>query len=192
MSSLLQSTRNTRPLLQGSLRWIRSDAPLALRPNEIQWLLAHDVRTLVDLRSLREAALHPCPLQAVPGFFYHHLPVTGGDTVPPTPADVVPSYCAMADQAMAHILAVIEGAPTNVLFFCTAGKDRTGVVSALLLTRLGASRATIVADYMRSAENLGGMLRAYAQDHGIDPAVLLPQEAYITGFLDRAAANFPN
>lgn len=37
-----------------------------------------------------------------------------------------------------------------LLFFCKAGKDRTGVLAALLLSLLGASDDAIVADYARS------------------------------------------
>lgn len=35
-----------------------------------------------------------------------------------------------------------------VVFHCTAGKDRTGVVAALLLSFLGVDRATIIQDYL--------------------------------------------
>ena len=35
-----------------------------------------------------------------------------------------------------------------VLFHCTAGKDRTGWMTAILLTVLGVSRETVMADYM--------------------------------------------
>ena len=56
MSSLLQSTRNTRVLPTGEVRYIRSDVPKRLTGQEIQWLLEHHVTTLVDLRSEEEAA----------------------------------------------------------------------------------------------------------------------------------------
>lgn len=35
-----------------------------------------------------------------------------------------------------------------VLFHCTAGKDRTGVIAALLLSFLGVDRATVIRDYL--------------------------------------------
>ncbi|KTT95243.1 protein tyrosine phosphatase, partial [Sphingomonas yabuuchiae] len=38
-------------------------------------------------------------------------------------------------------------------FHCTAGKDRTGVAAALLLTALGVPRATIIDDYLLSNEH---------------------------------------
>ncbi len=42
-------------------------------------------------------------------------------------------------------------------FHCTAGKDRTGVAAALLLTALGVPRATIVDDYLLSNEHMAPM-----------------------------------
>jgi protein-tyrosine phosphatase len=48
-----------------------------------------------------------------------------------------------------------------VLYHCAAGKDRTGVMSALLLSRLGIDRDTIVADFRLSEQvGLPGSLEA--------------------------------
>jgi len=44
----------------------------------------------------------------------------------------------------------------GVLVHCTAGKDRTGVATALLLDAVGADRDAIVADYAVSEQNLSG------------------------------------
>lgn len=55
--------------------------------------------------------------------------------------------------------AVVDAAGTDrpgVLFHCTAGKDRTGLAAALLLSVAGASRETIVADYVLTEHNLTG------------------------------------
>ena len=50
MGSLLQSTRNTRALPTGTMRYIRSDAPENLTDKEVQWLLDNNIITIVDLR----------------------------------------------------------------------------------------------------------------------------------------------
>lgn len=47
-----------------------------------------------------------------------------------------------------------DAEPTAVLIHCTAGKDRTGVGAALLLTAAGAERDAVVADYASSQDNL--------------------------------------
>lgn len=50
MSSLLQSTKNTRVLPTGTDRYYRSDFPENLADEEIRWLSAHEITTIVDLR----------------------------------------------------------------------------------------------------------------------------------------------
>ena len=126
MSSLLESTLNTRTLPVGDMRYVRSDAPLCLSEEEIQWLLNNNITTLVDLRSVQELKRKPCPLQGVQGFTYYHLPVTGGEDVPKSREHLHEIYRGMIDEQMDIILDTILNAPSNVMFFCTAGKDRTG------------------------------------------------------------------
>lgn len=49
-----------------------------------------------------------------------------------------------------------DDVPSAVVLHCTAGKDRTGVSTALMLDVAGAERAAIVADYAASEANLAG------------------------------------
>lgn len=185
MSSLLRSTLNTRFLPVGDRRFVRSDAPLNLTNDEVCWLQENGITTLVDLRSTEETLLRPCPLSLHPAFRYHHLPVTGGGNTPRSRAHLHETYRNMVDGRMARILDVILAAPQGVLYFCTAGKDRTGVVSALLLKRLGADAQTIVQDYMLSKDNLMDMLLSYASGHPqVDPDIIIPQEENILNVLE--------
>lgn len=185
MPSLLESTANTRSVLPGSLRYLRSDAPTSLTPQDVAFLLTQGVTTLVDLRSDAECLRRPCPLAEHPGFTYLHLPVTGGNAMPASPMHVADSYIRMVDDQMERILSTIGAADTGVMFFCTAGKDRTGVVSALLQHRAGLPREMIVADYLRSGENLQERLAAFAAQHPeVDPAIYTPHPSYMERFLD--------
>lgn len=185
MASLLSSTLNTRFVLPGSDRLVRSDALTAPTGADVRWLIAHQVTTLIDLRSDAECARKPCPLAEHDGFTYRRMPVTGGNAMPDSPADVPRSYAAMADAQMTRIIGCIDSAPAGVIFFCTAGKDRTGVVSALLQKRAGLSREEIIRDYLRSGENLRERLKYYGRLHPeIDPDIYFPQRAHMEGFLD--------
>jgi hypothetical protein len=42
-----------------------------------------------------------------------------------------------------------------IYFHCTFGRDRTGIVGALLLLTLGATRSTVMQEYMLSQPNVG-------------------------------------
>ena len=185
MGSLFQSTNNTRAIVAGSYRYLRSDVPALLTEEEFQWLLAHEVTTIVDLREEGEKLRKPCPLETRPGFSYHHLPVTGGSRLPESPELVSRSYIAMVDGQMQRILHTLRNAPGNALYFCSAGKDRTGVVSALLLHDMGYEREDIVADYLQSRDNLREMLENYIRNTpGVNREVITPQARYMEEFLD--------
>ena len=154
MGSLLQSTRNTRALPTGTMRYIRSDAPENLTDKEVQWLLDNNIITIVDLRSEEEIVKKPCFLEGKAGFRY---------------------YQQMVDEKMEKIIDIIMNAESNVMYFCTAGKDRTGVVSAIILKRLGFSDEVIIEDYMKSKDNLMDMLTAYVSVHSeVDIEIIIP------------------
>lgn len=63
----------------------------------------------------------------------------------------------------------ISQAPGTVVVHCTAGKDRTGVVTALALGLLGVDPELIAADYEVSGTQLRAILERIAIRHGIDP-----------------------
>lgn len=184
MVSLFSGTSNTRVLIPGSMRYLRSDAPVCLSAEDIRFLKDSGIRTVVDLRSDTEHAAAPSPLETDPYFHYYRMIVTDGDIVPASLEDIVPSYIKMADKQMALIIALIEGSKDGVLYFCHAGKDRTGIVSAILLRRMGVDRETIVQDYLLSAECLHDAIESYARKTGIDRRILTPQRASIEAFLD--------
>jgi protein-tyrosine phosphatase len=72
---------------------------------------------------------------------------------------------------------VADPAELPLLFHCTAGKDRTGWLAALVLSALGVDRDTIMADYLRTTE-----LNASGRDYMLStlsgritqPDVILP------------------
>lgn len=175
MGSLLQSTKNTRALPTGTIRYIRSDFPENLTDQEIQWLLANHVTTMVDLRSDEEIARKPCGFEGRDGFHYFHLPVTGGGDPPRSLEHLHTVYRQMIDENMKQIIDTIMNAGSNVMYFCTAGKDRTGVVSAIILKQLGFSDEAIIDDYMKSKDNLMDMLTAYVDAHPeVDINIIIP------------------
>ena len=76
-------------------------------------------------------------------------------------------------------------AESNVLYFCGAGTDRTGVVSAIILRKLGYSDQTIIDDYMETKNNLMGFLTAYVAEHPeVDINTIVPNEDNIKKVLE--------
>ena len=182
---MLSSTKNTRSIVPDSLRYIRSDVPYMITQDEIKWLKDNNILTIVDLRTDAERARKHCALMDDKDFDYRIMTVTGGDIVPESAADVPLSYVKMMDGRMDEIIDAIENAKTNVLYFCNAGKDRTGVVSAILLKRAGYDDEYIIRDYMKSAENLADMLNIYAQSTGIDVDIITPHRENITAVIEK-------
>ena len=185
MSSLLQSTLNTRALPTGDMRYIRSDYPGKLSDSETRWLIDNDITTIVDLREEKEYLDKPCRLETEKGFIYYHMPVTGGGDTPKSPEAVANTYLRMMDEQMKKIIHTIMDAESNVLYFCGAGKDRTGVVSAIILRKLGYSDQTIIDDYMETKNNLMGFLTAYVAEHPeVDINTIVPNEDNIKKVLE--------
>ena len=65
--------------------------------------------------------------------------------------------------------------------YCTsATQERTGVVSAVILKRLGFEDRTIIDDYMETKDNLMDVLAKYAEDHPeVDINTIIPREENI-------------
>jgi protein-tyrosine phosphatase len=99
------------------------------------------------------------------------------------PSSHAPSYATLF-QWLSH-------GRVPLLFTCAAGKDRTGVAAALLLWALGADREVIMADYLRSNEQIGGLEAIVVNQFGWDPrteqvqAVLTADAAYLNAMFDR-------
>ena len=185
MGSLLKSTLNTRVLPAGDRRFIRSDFPRYLTDDEVEWFRKSDVTTIVDLRGDAEHENEPCRLEDEEGFTYYHMPVAGNGDMPRTPEEVPDVYIKMIDEQMDRIIDTIMNAKSRVLFFCNAGKDRTGIVSALIMKRLGADDQTIIDDYMETRDNLKDFLKAYVDEHpGVDLNVITPCEMYMRKVLE--------
>ncbi len=55
-------------------------------------------------------------------------------------------------KAFTAALRVLANSPGPILLHCTAGKDRTGWTVAILLHVLGASDATVKAEYFRTKD----------------------------------------
>lgn len=139
-------------------RIYRSDCPAELDGSEWERLKGLGIRTLIDLRSTYEA--WETPQQVPEDFTYISMPFfreqEGVDLKGEAGKKFLESlsldYCVMAENAVDRIAKILDTvreslAKGNTMFFCTAGKDRTGIISAALLKLCGVSDEDIIADY---------------------------------------------
>ena len=193
--SILESTMNTRELgmyrIQGtknytlSNRLYRSDRCESLSASDKKLLLDRDITTIIDLRSEQEAETKPSAFSSDSDFIVFHYPIVEG-MLPPNSLEAVPvSYMEIAHaDCVKEVFKTIADANGGVLFHCTAGKDRTGVVSAILLALVGVSDEDIVYDYAISREFNKQRLEAYLKEHPeIDKDIVLANEKSMYGFL---------
>ena len=152
----LEGARNFRdlggyPAGPGAVAWrrvYRADRLTDLSAADVAELVEQrGLRTVVDLRTSAEVARHGPGLLA--GYTQRlHLSLLN-------PAlGLRPSldYADWVEAAQAELAAVFalmtgEADPFPLVFHCSVGKDRTGILAALLLAALDAPRAVIVEDY---------------------------------------------
>jgi protein-tyrosine phosphatase len=190
------------------VRWrrvFRSDALCALTPADVR-RLRDDIglATVVDLRStaeLRADGDGPLRREAVE---HHHLPLFDGESIRPEAREAIVTladrYWLLAEYAKAKVVRVLETLAASegpAVYHCAAGKDRTGVISAVLLGILGVPDEVIVADYAATKENLDAIIarlmktRSYETVLSSLPADTLHAEAEtMIAFLERVRTEY--
>ncbi|ODT74110.1 tyrosine-protein phosphatase [Devosia salina] len=186
----------------GETRWrriLRADGLHRLDAEGMDALVEAGVATVIDLRHPGELATQPNPFHANPAVRYHNVSLF--ESLAPTPKpgqDLLLELYILAletrQAAIAEVLTIIADAPQGtVLYHCTAGKDRTGIVSALLLAIANVEAGLIVDDYALTAEMIAPMIEemtahAAAQGANVDhfrpllasePSTMIETIAYI-------------
>jgi protein-tyrosine phosphatase len=137
----------------GRVRWrmlYRSDALHQLDPVGLRGL---GLRSVVDLRTQLEADYAPSPLTGLPARLTH-VSLIGPD-LPSEPLGLAEIYQFIITrrglQIAEAIRALCSGGAFPALVHCSAGKDRTGIVIALILALVGVPDEVIAADYAFSS-----------------------------------------
>jgi protein tyrosine/serine phosphatase len=158
---------------------------------------------VIDLRSDFELDREgPGPLTRIPGVRQHHLSLLPEDVLPDAPPrnrdgdELLPwqtdalrereakgqewsylGYLSDRPDSILSAMRVIGSAKGAVLVHCAAGKDRTGVVTALALEVAGVPREAVIADYLLSNDRL---------DHVNDALLSTPTYAHSLRGRDRS------
>jgi len=140
----------------------RSDALWRLTDTDVERVHALGVTTVIDFRTTHELEVNGWGGIELLDARHLHLPTF--DTTRPliedeeilrsliTAPDAYMSMLRNGAGAYASALAHVAASEDPVVFFCAAGKDRTGVFAALVLGLLGVSDDDIVADYALTGE----------------------------------------
>jgi protein-tyrosine phosphatase len=190
-------------------RLFRADSVHRLTPADVG--RAHDelgVRTLLDLRNEMEIGAYGIGLLAEGGMNRLHLPITsrpretpalGGAAAVPnpsrTPDEMLAVYLGMlevsSDLVVRAVEALVEDEALPAVFFCTAGKDRTGVLSAVVLGALGVRDEDLVEDYFLTRDAIEQIIGRIASDadapemyRDLPPMHFAPHEETMERFVD--------
>jgi protein-tyrosine phosphatase len=186
------------------IRWrrlFRADGPHALTADDIAIVGDLGLATVLDLRTVDEAADRGRWSDVVGTAVLHHFPMM--DVLPvdrelegwSEATRVARHYGEMLERgapAIAQALELLARQSTYpAMFHCSAGKDRTGVLAALVLGLVGVPDETIVADYALSRQAMARLLewlRQTVEDPArlerYAPAVLAAQPEVMAEFLD--------
>lgn len=160
--------------------FIRSNALCSLTEKDIE-ILTHEYRlgTVIDLRTTAE--INEKPDVKIPGVEYVGIPLISEsaagisheeetdkkamlNSLPDMRAlyrsIVTDEYSVSQLKKVFSVITQSDGA-RSVLWHCTEGKDRCGIVSALFLSMLGADRETVYTDYLMTNKSSSKNVKKY-------------------------------
>jgi len=134
----------------------RSDYPAFAEQQEGAVVRELGLRTVVDLRRRSEAEFE-CVAWAEHGVDHHRSPLVAGEHS--SWGERYVAYLRERPETVVEaVRRVLDPTGHPVLFHCAAGKDRTGVVAALVLSVLGVPGVEITADHELSAPSVDAVI----------------------------------
>ncbi|MEG0314983.1 MAG: tyrosine-protein phosphatase [Erysipelotrichaceae bacterium] len=179
-------------------RYLRSDDISTLTNADIKLLLDYGVTKVIDLRSVSETMNNVDKLKDMPNITYVNIPFMKGtiDNVMNAKNIVLKDFYidllkdkSLVNSIMSELAKPISGC---LLFHCSAGKDRTGIVSMLLLSLVGVSSADIISNYEVTFTYLmsNPKLRNYMANSNFDLSLMHSDPSSISACLDFIYDNY--
>jgi len=135
-------------------RLVRGSTLGALTPDGRSAMRKFGIRTVLDLRGDDEVAAVPSPFAE--GATYQRIPLNSMRMMALHDAAHAGTLVeelraiAVAGGGLAEAVAALAAADPPIVLHCMAGRDRTGLVVALVLAAIGVPDEDIVADYVAS------------------------------------------
>jgi protein-tyrosine phosphatase len=138
----------------------RSAAPSSLTAQDETYLAQFGFESVMDLRSSEEIELFPNQWAAHAGIGYYKydysianmLPTRAEDLQNIDLAQMYPSMALSLKPQLKQYFTLLAEGKAPIMVNCSAGQDRTGITSALLLTVLGVPRQMVIEDYLLSSD----------------------------------------
>lgn len=148
---------------------IRSDRLGNLAPASREAMTAYGVTTVLDLRSESEVLGSPSPFAggSDPRYLHRILIDDSNMTRIGDAQSMFDRYLHIIEkrpQGFRDVFNAIAEAEDGVLFHCYAGKDRTGLVAAMLLDLAGVPPDQIAADYAETDQQLAQQYEAWINE----------------------------
>ena len=145
---------------------IRSNCITNLDNREIEELIRMNFTTVIDLRSNDEITSKKGIFIDNNDFNYYHIGIKGDGRLPNSKEDVLDSYIEMLEgkEKIKELFDILADTTSGVIYYCNAGKDRTGVITACILRLLGVNKKDIIADYLASGVFLREMITEFASN----------------------------
>ena len=142
--------------------FVRSERPDRVGADGWTVLRRRGIRTVLDLRQAEERSAHRAAVPAdLVDLHVDHDGLEHSDFwadywdngLVGTPVYYLPHLAALPERTVAVLFAVATAPPGAVLFHCAGGRDRTGLIAAILLRIAGVEDDAIVADYLETIAN---------------------------------------
>lgn len=185
-------------------RLVRGGYLSALKRADQQKLFDYGIRTVIDLRTKEETVKYPDRLDYYP-LRYFSLPILQQDltdsstNVRNLPGKISDEKAGLRQMRYVYdqlviseeaqkayrqfFLILLNSSSAGVLFHCSTGKDRTGIVAILLLALLGVPEAAIKQDYLLSNDFLIDRIK----ERLLTAARVDAHPAYLKSLLDISA-----
>jgi protein-tyrosine phosphatase len=196
-------TRDGGRIRRGAI--VRGDALDRLSAAGWAALEDHGIRTVIDLRNDDELAEDLAPRPR--GLTTLHLPLDGVEDVEfwkdwhdrpefGTPLYYRPFLDHFPQRTAAVITAIARAEPGGVAVHCGIGRDRTGLITILLLALAGADAEEIAADYALSEPRVPfGQVGTFYEDSGTTAAAVIAEllaELDVEAYLRAAGVSGPD
>lgn len=144
-------------------QFLRSDEVGYLSEEDIMFLKEYGVKTVIDLRTKDELEQIPNPFENEPLIKFHHISLISQKMIQEmtekfNTVSMDINYIntlELEKRSIAKVLkAIHESEEGCILFHCSAGKDRTGLIAMLLLGIAGVDHQDIITNYEPSFANI--------------------------------------